>query len=192
MNEVRLYGHLRKFGRSFNYDVQTPAEAISALKATIPGFAEYLLKNSEPGYRIVVGKEVMPSMNHLTMRTSKVIKIVPVVQGAKSGGLSIVLGIALVLVAPEFSAVTLMGSVTVGSIATSLGVSLILGGITSMLTHAPTPSDSTRPTNVPSYVFNGAVNVTNQGNPVPLCYGGPMIVGSQLISGGLSAEQVAS
>ena len=33
------------------------------------------------------------------------------------------------------------------------------------------------PENRPSFLFNGAVNTSRQGNPVPLCYG-QMVVGS--------------
>ena len=40
-----------------------------------------------------------------------------------------------------------------------------------------------------SYIFNGAVNLTAQGNPVPLCYG-RMRVGSVVVSAGLSTEDI--
>lgn len=40
--------------------------------------------------------------------------------------------------------------------------------------------------NKPSYNFNGAVNTTAQGNPVPLGYG-RMIIGSAVISAGIYA-----
>jgi len=40
-----------------------------------------------------------------------------------------------------------------------------------------------------SYIFNGAVNLTAQGNPVPICYG-RMKVGSVVISAGLSVEDI--
>ena len=40
-----------------------------------------------------------------------------------------------------------------------------------------------------SYIFNGAVNLTAQGNPVPICYG-RMKVGSVVVSAGLSTEDI--
>ncbi|MNL81044.1 Bacteriophage lambda tail assembly protein I [compost metagenome] len=43
------------------------------------------------------------------------------------------------------------------------------------------------PENGASYNFNGPVNTTAQGNPVPLLYG-RMIVGSSVISAGIYAE----
>lgn len=186
MNEVRLYGHLRKFGKSFNYDISTPYEAVSALKATIPGFAQHVAKYNKPGYLIVIGKEVIDPTKHMGLQTRKIIKIVPVVEGS-GGAIGTIAGIALLFVAPEFAAFSAIG----GSIATSIGVSLVLGGLSSMLSGSPDSKPTgAAATNNPSASFNGAVNLTTQGNPVPVAYGGPMIVGSQLISGGLSAEQV--
>ena len=40
-----------------------------------------------------------------------------------------------------------------------------------------------------SYIFNGAVNLTAQGNPVPVCYG-RMKIGSVVVSAGLSVEDI--
>ena len=57
---------------------------------------------------------------------------------------------------------------------------------------APHMTDQTQdqsPNNLPSYAFDGAVNTTRQGNPVPICYGS-MIVGSQVISAGLFSEAI--
>ena len=91
-----------------------------------------------------------------------------------------------------------------------IGTSLILGGTAQLL--SPTISDSpgsfgtTSPSrarardsftpenneiadNRASYIFNGAVNLTAQGNPVPILYG-RMRVGSVVISAGLSVEDI--
>jgi len=40
-----------------------------------------------------------------------------------------------------------------------------------------------------SYVFNGAVNTTAQGHPVPVGYG-RMIVGSAVISAGIDVDEI--
>ena len=91
-----------------------------------------------------------------------------------------------------------------------VGAALILGGTSQLL--SPTISDSpgtfgaTSPTrqrardsftpenneiadNRASYIFNGAVNLTAQGNPVPILYG-RMRVGSVVVSAGLSVEDI--
>lgn len=70
---------------------------------------------------------------------------------------------------------------------------MVVGGVVQMLSPQPKgmgAKDS--PDNQPSYSMNGAVNTQAQGNPVPLAYGGPLIVGSALISGGIYAEDLAN
>ena len=58
----------------------------------------------------------------------------------------------------------------------------------------PTPKatePSERPENKPSYSFNGAVNTTAQGHPVPVGYG-RLIVGSAVISAGIDVDEIAA
>jgi len=103
---------------------------------------------------------------------------------------------------------------TLGAAASSaigyVGAALVLGGTAQLL--SPTISDTAGAAsslspirqrsresfsainneiadNRGSYIFNGAVNLTAQGNPVPLCYG-RMKVGSVVISAGLSVEDI--
>jgi len=71
-----------------------------------------------------------------------------------------------------------------------MGVSLVIGGVSQLLFSPQTQTQSAeREENKPSFIFNGAVNTTRQGNCVPICYG-RMIVGSQVISAGLSVTQL--
>jgi predicted phage tail protein len=66
-----------------------------------------------------------------------------------------------------------------------------LGGVAQMLAPQPASNEpSERPENQPSYTFNGAVNTTAQGQPVPLGYG-RLVVGSAVISAGIDVDQVA-
>jgi predicted phage tail protein len=176
MKEIRLYGHLgKKFGRSFKANVSTPQEAMKALSANIKGFKQYLTINSEPGYHIFIDKNNI-GIDELgnPISDAEVIKIVPVIHG--SGGLfKIIVGVALVII-------------THGA----YGWSMILSGVAEMLFAPPKQKNSTgnqKVENTPSYVFDGPVNTTAQGNAVPLCYG-RLMVGSQVISAGLSAQQL--
>ena len=77
---------------------------------------------------------------------------------------------------------------TYATIATYVGTSLVIAGASQMLTPTP-PTPPEAPENKPSYVFNGAVNTTAQGYPVPIGYG-RMIVGSAVISAGIVAEEL--
>ncbi|ATE60175.1 tail assembly protein [Thauera sinica] len=180
MITVLLYGHLRKrFGKFHRFDIRSPADAIQALAANFPEFRPHLLEHSEPGYRILVGRE---SRDESTLRhpADDVIRIVPVVSGAGGGWGQVILGGVLAVV----------GVFTGFTFLTSFGVSMALGGIAQLLAPAPrTYSPAERPENLPSYGFDGATNTVAQGNPVPLFYG-EGIVGSQQISVGLSTVSI--
>jgi predicted phage tail protein len=70
------------------------------------------------------------------------------------------------------------------------GIAMAIGGVVQMLTPLPkSPNQEDRPDNKPSYIFNGAVNTTAQGYPVPVGYG-RMIVGSAVISAGITTDEV--
>jgi len=192
MREVRLYGHLGKqFGKVFRLDVASPAEAVRALCANFSGF-DVALASYAPGYHVIVGKNDI-GIGDLTFHGRAPIKIVPAVTGAKSGLGQVVVG-ALIIIAAFYTGGASIGASggitagTVGTMALSFGTSLIIGGLSQMLTSAPSVESTEAATNNPSYVFNGPVNTVAQGNPVPLCYG-RMIVGSQVVSAGLSVEQ---
>lgn len=183
LRTVRLYGVLaKKFGRKFQFDVNSPKEAVAALRATVPGFEAHLLEHSEPGYHVFTGKENI-GVNQLEHPTNQDIRIVPAITGAKKGGvLQTILGVVLVVVG-VFT--TIFGDYS-GSVI-QLGVSLIIGGVAQMLFAPPKPksaADRESPNNRPSYSFDGAVNTSQQGNPVPVGYG-RLIVGSQVISAGM-------
>lgn len=73
----------------------------------------------------------------------------------------------------------------------AIGVSLLIGGIIQMLTPTPKINDSNdAEEEKTSFLFNGAVNVREQGHPVPAIYGGPYLVGSIIGSAGLRIEQM--
>lgn len=183
---VYLYGHLAKaYGKRHELAVKSPAEAIRAFSANYKDFRQKVIDGG--GYRVLAGKEDRADNIHLP--TSKSIKIIPVVQG--SGGLGkIVLGAALIAASFYLPGTTFLSassafSFSASAIASSIGWSLVLGGVSQLLFSPPSAkgSDSERPENRPSYNFNGAVNTTGQGNPVGLAYG-RLRVGSQLISAG--------
>jgi len=175
-----LYGNLGAlYGKVHLYDVVSPAQAIKALSVTIKGFKQSLIDGGY--YRILLGGKDELDINEVAnpMSDRETIRIVPVVAGAEGLG-KIVLGSALIAV----------GLVTGIQPITNIGIAMVLGGVSEMLfSPQAAPDSSERPENKPSFIFNGAVNTTRQGNPVPICYG-RMIVGSQVISAGLRATQL--
>jgi predicted phage tail protein len=196
MRKVKLLGELgKKFGRVFKLDVKTPAEAIRALCVNLPGFEQHLVQSQQRnvGYKVIQGKDELDENGLLLPLGKQDLKLVPVVMGSGSLG-RILLGGALIFAA-VFNPLGALGGTalltgTAATIATAVGTSLIIGGVSELLFPAPkTPNLQDRPDNKPSYVFNGAVNTTAQGYPVPVGYG-RMIVGSAVISAAITTEDL--
>jgi predicted phage tail protein len=196
MRKVKLLGELgKKFGRVFKLDVKTPAEAIRALCVNIPGFEQHLVQSQQRnvGYRVIQGKDELDENGLLLPLGRQDLKIVPVVMG--SGRIGRILVGGALLFAATFNPLGFFGGTalltgTAATIATYVGTALVIGGVSELLFPPPkTPSLQDRPDNKPSYVFNGAVNTTAQGYPVPVGYG-RMIVGSAVISAAITAEDL--
>jgi predicted phage tail protein len=193
MKTIILLGELgKRYGRKHMLDVKSPAEAVRALCANFKDFAAFVSASADRnvGYRVLNKREEVGE-DELHNPASQRITIAPVVAGAGGTVGKILLGAALIaasFLVPGLAAVTLFGSTTLATVAFSVGVSLALGGIAQML--APQPKfDGPQEEQQPSYVFNGAVNTTAQGQPVPVGYG-RMIVGSAVISAGISVEDI--
>ncbi len=184
MKTILLYGHLgQRFGRVHRYEVASAAEAIRAMLVTIDGFRKAVVDGG--AYRVLSGGRDALTRDRLTEPLSQrdTLRIVPVISGANNGIGQVILGVILVVVSliPGFQGLA------------PYGYSLIIGGAVQML-FAPKVakySNMDRPENRPSYAFNGAVNTAAQGNAVSILYGGPLIVGSQVVSAELSVEQIA-
>jgi predicted phage tail protein len=137
--------------------------------------------------------------------------VFPAIQGAggKGGIGQIILGVVLIVVAvvvvvfaPEIAAALGPGLAEAGGAGVaSAGAQLALvgalslaGGIMTMLTKTPSMSNYGAGAGAqqhPSFIFNGAVNNTVQGVPVPLVYG-RHLTGSTVIYAGMYAESAVS
>lgn len=201
MKTIILLGELgKRYGRKHLLDVKSPAEAVRALCANFKDFAGFVSTSTERGvgYRVLNMREELTE-DRLHEPASQRITIAPVVVGANffkklfSGVGAILTGAALIaasILYPPLGATVLFGTTTLATVAFSVGVSLALGGVAQML--APQPKfDGPKEEQQPSYVFNGPVNTTAQGQPVPVGYG-RMIVGSAVISAGVSIEDIST
>jgi predicted phage tail protein len=193
MKTIILLGELgKRYGRKHLLDVKSPAEAVRALCANFKDFAAFVSASSDRsvGYRVLNMRDEV-SEHELHTPASRRITIVPVVAGAGGKIGQILLGatlIAAAILVPGLAAVTLFGTTTLASVTFGVGLSLALGGVAQML--APQlESNGPQEEQQPSYVFNGAVNTSAQGQPVPIGYG-RMIVGSAVISAGISVEDI--
>lgn len=201
MREVRLYGALgREFGRVHRLAVATTAEAVQALCVVLPGFERaFLGSGGAAQYHVFVGRGAgraaitLPQASDPVGRTEP-IRIVPAIAGAKRGGLlPILLGAALLFVAPYLGGLassTLVGG-TIASVGMSIGKALILGGVVALLSPQNRQGVASKAENTPSYNFDGPVNTTQEGLPVPLGYG-RCVVGGAVISAGISTSDVAA
>jgi len=189
--KIKVYGTLRKFlGQSeFKVDLNTPREAISFLICNFEGIEKHM---AEQFYTIQVGARVITE-DLLNFRSQDDIKIIPVVHGnffpILLGGLLTSLG----------SGTTILG-LTLGSmvapIATAIGTSMLIDGVTSMLTPQETTSSTVSGQNsldpsalASNYSFTGLTNISNAGVPVNLVYG-EILVGSIVVSNGVDTVQV--
>lgn len=185
MIKVRLLGELgKKYGRTHVLAIKSPAEAVRALCANFPDFRNFVSSSSDRGVAYkVIGDRSAIDEHHLHDPIGKSLVIAPVIQGAGGGGVfQAVVGV--VLIAASF--------IPGLQFLAPIGIAMVIGGVTQMLSPIPStgnPQDASSQGVDPSYVFNGAVNTTAQGHPVPIGYG-RMIVGSAVISAGIITEEI--
>jgi predicted phage tail protein len=197
-------GHL--FGRKWKLRVKSAAEALRLIEANRPGLMAYLVNSGDRGidFRVRVNGETIGEDQVNFQRPGSVIRISPVVRGSKNKYLGLIVGVALVVLtwgagagyfgayaAAVAGAGTGIGSLTVGALVGGIGISMALGGIANLLSPQPSSAgDDSSGRN--SHLFGGPQTTTQQGGPVPLCYGGPIIIGSSRISAGVYTEQLAA
>jgi predicted phage tail protein len=195
LKTVKLYGELaERYGKDWSLDIDSPKEAVRALIANNPGFAQFVGTSQDRGmgYKISVGGTYLedPANEIYNPSGKQEIKIIPVILGAKNkdGWKRLIVGALLVyggylLLGPkggELALKEMTAAQLLGSASMEVGKAMVLGGIGMLL--SPTPKDVEETNN---YSFNGAVNTIKQGVPVPICYG-QLLVGSSVISSGIS------
>ncbi|BAR14530.1 Phage-related protein tail component [uncultured Mediterranean phage uvMED] len=211
MKVVKVYGALRKrLGQCrFEFDVNTPAQAIKALCVNFPGLDKWLIDSEQDGvgYRVAVSREKITEENAapllMPFSDKEVFSITPVVAGAGRGAGQILLGAALITAAiylgPAAGATTkgflgaTAGSGTLGATAAiavgNIGLSLVLGGIAQAISPQPDTPSIDEAVQLESFTFSNVVNTSRQGMPCPIAYG-RLFVGSAVLSSGLDVDQV--
>jgi len=214
---VRLLGDLgEKYGVEHTYyNLRTPADAIKLLCINTPEFQEELIHAHENGvgYRLIqAGTDLDYADLQLPLGSNDLI-LTPVVTGSGGGVGKVLAGIGLVALAVLVPGLGAAGAATIFGTAfgsTSLaigaiGASLILGGVSQMLSPQPTipkpgsygganrlssgdslstdgPQSITRGSDGrQSYAYTGAANTVGVGATVPVAYG-EVLIGSHLLS----------
>jgi len=197
--KVNFHGVLQELGKTWNLAIQSVGEAIHAINTIKKGrLNKTLLENDKKGikYRVLInGRDFLceetPTLDkpetiqnsELTFKFNegklKTIDFVPVLEGADGDFFSIIAGVLLIIVgivlfATPFGVPLIMA-----------GLGLVAAGVINLLSKPPKFEDfrdfSDPSKAKSSYLFNGPVNVTREGGPVPILYG-RLLIGSQVIS----------
>ena len=178
----------RKFGKIHQMAVNSVPEAMRALCSQIPAFKEFM--NSHVGqnarYAVFVDGKNVNEHRIADFSAVQEIRILPIPQGRKSGGLfQTLLGAALIGASFFLT----------GGIATAVlgaGISLAAGGVAQLLSPQATglKDQSNQTSNRASYAFGSAVNTVAAGYPVCLPYG-YRTVGGSVFSAGSYSEDIA-
>lgn len=198
--EVKLLGELgRRFGRSYRFVADSPRAVMSALCNQLEGFKEYLCGAHENGigFRLVNEDPEGMDYNNMLMGCKRLI-IAPIVSGSGTVG-RILVGVALValsFVSFGATAGALFAGYAAGvgfaagsSVLFSVGISLVLTGVASLLTPAvKTPSTDTQ--RKESFLFDRASELTTQGTPVPILYGRFLAASPLIVSSAITTQQV--
>lgn len=188
LTTVRLYGHLRaRFGAEFELDVEVLSEICgAALPANLPGFREYLMKHSDPGYFVVVNGESRTIEElALVVSTPTVVQIVPAIRGAASGKAigSLIGGILLAAVSYGAGSFLAAGSfaATVASAGVGIGISLAVGGVAGLLSETSAPAAMATPSAqkniLNSSTIGAGIGTPGQGMVMPVRFGRQAVSG---------------
>ena len=220
---VRLLGDLgERYGAEHVYqNLRTPADAIKLLCINYPAFKTELIAAHESGigYRVLqAGVDLNLDDLHLPIGQNDLI-VTPVLVGQDGAG-QILAGIGLIAASFFFpgaglfgttglfgaggagivgvSSVAVLNATAIGTALSVVGASMVLGGVTQMLSPQPELPNggvstrgefsATRPESVTrgadgqqSYAYLGAQNTVGVGATIPVAYG-KVLIGSHVIS----------
>jgi len=191
LRKIKVYGQLREFlGQAeFEADAKNVIEVISFLRCNFKGLDKHMLHHS---YRITCGQTVITE-ELLTLESNNEIRIIPIAHG--NFFFSIIMGAGALFGGSVISGGAI--ATLVSSALTSIGTSMLIGGVTQMLSpqkpnmsSAASNMDRLDPAALASnYSFTGLDNVSQAGVPVNLVYG-EIMVGSITVSNGIDTVQV--
>lgn len=196
LTEVILEGEFAKVAgrKRWMLDCNSAAEAIALISANCQGKLKTWICQNINNYKICkvtcktgVAEEDLTDETFQHTRRCKQIRFLPLFTGAggDNGILQAIAGVAMVVIGVVVSGMSFGLASPLGSAMISAGVGMVLGAIATMLM---SPSDDKdEDDGRKSYYFNGAVNTTEQGNPVPLVFG-RCRVGSAVISSAIEVK----
>jgi len=187
MQKVTLLGDLSQFGETWHMSCKTVNDVFRLINCQTPTFKQYLISLEEKGLdlEIVRGKHILEREEELFLSLGNediIISVVP--SGGKSKWVKIIIGVTLMV---------LTGGVADPNWLTnaifSVGLNMTIAGVAEIL--APGPEVDALESNeeaIGDKLFNGPVNISKQGIPVPLLYG-ELVVGGAAIAAEFSQTE---
>lgn len=205
MHTVFLHGSLQKYGKKFSLSFRTVREAVLLLGCNFDGFEREFIRGK---YRVfakrknksnAIGYELL---DFCLGDSPREIHIVPVLEGAKSGGLGkILLGslimIGSVVAAPFTGGTSITAGLSAfsfgfgGSVFFGIGASILLSGVSSLFQKTLEPQSMERADEKPSYSLSGPINMAEQGGAVMLIFG-EVYCSTLVINAGIEAVRLSS
>lgn len=192
LTKVILEGEFAKVAKQKEWmlDCNSAAEAIQLISVNTGGTIHRWIKQHLNDYKICEVEcinengqsENLVTETFQTERKCKVIRFLPIFTGAGGNGVfQAIAGVAIIVVGAVLCA---CGYAPAGAPMISAGVGLLISGIVTMMINKSEDDEDSES----NYYFNGAVNTTKQGNPVPLVFG-RCRVGSAVISSGIDVTE---
>lgn len=202
MTTLYLHGSLKQFGESYEVvDGLSVRSVIKLIAVQVKGLSNAILNGT---WKVSRGTDFL-TKETLDFKAGKEVHVYPAIHGAGGSTTQILIGAALIGLA-----FTPLGAVAIGSGAlgvsgaaaasgtlstylVSAGVGMMLSGVMSMFTKVPEAQydkkvDSNQK---PSFLFDGPVNVSTQGMPVPIIIG-RCLAGSVVVSAGMSVSELSA
>tara|TARA_R110002020_G_scaffold29767_2_gene93951 strand:+ start:3460 stop:4179 length:720 start_codon:yes stop_codon:yes gene_type:complete len=210
---LKFHPHLQQYTNGYKehkISINSLDEIRLCLENMFPGLRKFIVRMKSGDQRrqnlalVNKNKRVLGyedyALNRLTSEDTE-FHVVPLLIGAgggNSGLMSIVIGAALIAAvvltggaaAPGlvgFMGMSVTTAATVGGMALSMGISMVISGVMSMIMKPPKPDMSGQQTTdsearIENKIFNGLQNTTKSNTPVAMVYGRTRL-GGQFISG---------
>jgi predicted phage tail protein len=190
MKKVKLFGDLQQFKAEWELDVKTPGEALRAINANRPGF----LRAADAGdYVAILFDENNPDMtrqvtmdNNSAPWCSEILIVVPRV-GGEVAAATVAAWVGYSAAAYAAASTATVVAFTIAAAIINIGISLAVSALANIITGKKdymNPGDTENYDSKPSFVSNGAVNVTRAGHPYPVIAGeflcGSIVLSSQV------------
>ncbi len=200
MKTIKLLGDIADdYKADWRLDVKSPAEALRAINANRPGFlaacdaGEYIA--------VLVDENDPDSSAQVTDKNGddawgeQVLYILPRISGDYEA-VALLVGY-LASAAGATALVTAAGALTtlgtIVAVVVTIALTIAVSMIASLIAGTPDgfgANDTEEAENKPSYLFNGVVNTAKQGHRIPVLYGGPMLVGSMVLSSRINTKDI--